>query len=351
MWKNILKTFVKARKHSLSAVFLLAWGGFFTAAATAATAATAEDVALAEARANAEGKASDLGGPITINGSIALQGFFSQMSGGKSAAYPYGVGDVVLDAKISENVRAHILILAYQNLLKMGVERQKIDEILYEAYIKITNVGGKPIAFIIGKQSVAFGQTLMKLPNAGSDPSIAVSSYDQVIGLTVSLEKVGFFDLVDASVFETGQGDLKIGTFDGGAIRLTKKLSDKLKFQVSAMHAGKGSSPDEDRQSVGFVFKDGGWTFWAQGIHMAGNSYFPNSNWSAIVGGEYKWENQRIVVQAWYLSEGFTSVSIGYSVEVSQDVFLSPEVRYITRADGTVETQYIVLTSYRFHVN
>jgi hypothetical protein len=297
------------------------------------------------------GSASDLGGPLSIGGAIGLQGFFKDVVNGTDKETPYGVTSITLDAQISEQVRAHVMVLAYQNLLTMGVDKQNIEKLLYEAYIKISNVGGKPVAFVIGKQSVAFGQTLMKLPNAGSDPSLGVTLFSEVIGVTVSLENVGFFDLVEASAFETERGDLKVGDFDGGSIRLTKKLSDKLKLQVSAMHAGKGERADENRGSVGLLFKDGNWSFWAQGVCLDGNNYYPNTHWSAIVGGEYKWGgNQRIVVQALYLNEAFASLSIGYSIEVLKDVYLSPEIRYVDRENGTSEFQYIVTSEYRFHV-
>lgn len=296
------------------------------------------------------GKAADLGGPITLSGVIGIQNVFKDIAGRNDINNDYIAGNITLDAKISENVRARIVFLAYQNLITMGVDKQKIEKLLYEANIRISNVGGKPVAFVVGKQPVAFGQTLMKLPNASADPSKAVTLYSEVIGLTISLENTGFFDLVEASVFETKRGDLSIGDFDGGSIRLTKKISDKLKAQVSALHAGNGGAPDENRQSVGLIFEDGNWTYWVQGVHMDGNAVFPDTHWSAIAGFEYKWDNQRIVVQALYLSDAFTSLSIGYQIEVVKDVFVSPEVRYITRDNGTTEVQYLLTTNYRFTV-
>jgi hypothetical protein len=294
------------------------------------------------------GTAADLGGPITLDGVIGIQDVFKSISTGNSLNTPYLAGTIVLDAKISESVRARIMLLAVQNLVEMGATPQKIEKLLYEANIRISNVGGTPVAFVIGKQSVSFGQTLMKLPNASSDPSKLVTGQSEVIGLTISLEDVGFFNLVEASVFETTGGDLSIGEFDGGSIRLTKKVSDKLKVQVSTMHAGHGNGPNENRQSVGLILNEGSWSFWAQGIHIDGSTYFPNTHWSSVAGFDYKWNNQRIVVQALYLSDAFTSLSIGYQIEIIKDVSISPEARYVMRSNGTKELQYIITTNYRF---
>lgn len=319
-------------------------GGSFAAVAAISCMAV-----FANYPAFANGTAADLGGEVTLKGDMSSQAVFKQLSNGSDYSTIYANANIKLTAKISENITAVLMFRIRQDLGAQGFSPQAIEKILSEAYIKIEDVGGKPVAFIIGKQTVPFGNLQVKLPNFELDPIVGVNYQRDVIGFTVQLEDTGFFDLIEASVFETKSGDLSIGDIDGASVRLTKEVNDKIKIVSSAMHKGNGGAKNEDRQTVGFVFNDGNWTLWAEGIHMDGHSKYPDSKWSAVSGAEYKIDkNQRVIAQVTYISDSLTRISLAYEMQVYKDVYLSPEMAYVTRPDGSGEWQYVMRTEVRF---
>ncbi len=297
----------------------------------------------------ASDKASDLGGEVTLKGDMSAQAVFKQLSNGGDYSTVYGNANIKLTAEISENIKAVLMFRIRQDLAGQGFGPQSIEKILSEAYIQIDHVGGKPVAFIIGKQTVPFGNLQVKLPNYELDPIVGINYQRDVIGFTVQLEDTGFFELIEASVFETKAGDLRIGDIDGASVRLTKEVNDKVKIVSSAMHKGNGGAQNEDRQTVGFVFNDGHWTLWAEGIHMDGHRKYPDSKWSAVAGAEYKIDkNQRVVAEVSYISDALTRLSLAYEIQVCKDVYVSPEMAYVTRSDGSGEWQYLMRTEVRF---
>jgi hypothetical protein len=294
-------------------------------------------------------KASDLGGEVTLKGNMSLQDVQKHASNGTDSSAMFTNTNIKLTAELSENVKAVLMFRIRQELSAKGYTGQAIEKILSEAYIQIDHVGGKPVAFIIGKQTVPFGNLQIKLPNYELDPIVGINYQRDVIGFTVQLEDTGFFDLVEASVFETKAGDLSIGEIYGASVRLTKEVNDKVKIVSSAMHKGNGSGRDEERQTVGFLFNDGHWTLWAEGIHMDGHKKYPDSKWSAVAGAEYKIDkDQRVVAEISYINDALTRISLAYEVQVAKDVYVSPEMAYITRSDGTGEWQYTLRSEVRF---
>jgi hypothetical protein len=293
----------------------------------------------------AQGTASDLGGPITLSGNVIDQMIFNQNLEDDNVVR----ANIKLTAQISENVKAVLLFRIRQSLMLDGVPADKIEKILSEAYIRIDKVGGKPVAFIIGKQTIPFGNFQTTPPNFENDPIRAANYQRDVIGFTVALEDVGFFDLVEASVFETTALDLEIGDVDGAAIRVTKDIGEKWKVVASTMYKGNGEAKDDVRQSVGFLFKDGNWTVWGEGVHMDGNSTYPDSHWAATAGATYQVNaNQRVVVYGSYIADALTRISLAYEVQVTKNVYVTPEMAYVIKADGTGEWQAIFRTEFRF---
>jgi hypothetical protein len=291
----------------------------------------------------ASGKAADLGGPVTLDGELAAQSVFGSEKGLNGRA------NITLTAEISQNVRAVLLFRIQQGLIQQGIEPQKVENLLSEAYIRIDNVGGKPVAFVLGKQTIPFGNLQPAIVNEEIDPIDKISNQAEVIGFTVELEKTGFFDMVEASIFETKEGDLSLGDLDGASIRVTKALTDQWKVVASTMFKGQGQDTNDFRQSVGFVFADGSWTLWAEGVHMLGNSNYPDSHWMAHVGAQYQIDKrQRVVVTSTYVSQAITRLGVAYEIEVIRDTFVSPELAYVLKSDGSGEWQTVVRTEFRF---
>ncbi len=140
----------------------------------------------------ADGTAADLGGPLSVKGNIGDQMIFNGELSNSNVVFT----NVTLSAELSKNVKAVITLRIRQELMLQGVPPQDIERILSEAYIRIDNVGGKPVAFVIGKQTVAFGNNQTILPNFELDPIRGVNYQRDVIGFTMALEDVGFFALV-----------------------------------------------------------------------------------------------------------------------------------------------------------
>ncbi len=150
-------------------------------------------------------------------------------------------------------------------------------------------------------------------------------------------------------MFAASVGDLSIGDVDGGSLRVSKDLGEKWKAVASVMHKGNGDLDNDNRQTVGFLFKDGNWTVWAEGIHMDGNAAYPNSKWAATGGAQYKFsDKQRIVVSGSYIADALTRISLAYEVQVATNLYVAPELVYIIKADGTGDWQAIARTEYRF---
>jgi hypothetical protein len=292
----------------------------------------------------AQGTAADLGEPMTVSGTFSQQSRFTENS-----SITYGIANIKLTAELSDTVTAVLMMRIRQDLTTQGVPSQTIEQMLSEAYIRIDKVGGKPVAFIFGKQTVAFGNMQTKDPSFELNPINAANYQRDVIGFTVQLEDVPFFDLVEASIFETKAKDLKIGDVDGASVRVSKDITDKWKLVASGMHKGNGTANDDNRGTVGFLFKDGNWTVWSEGVYMNGNATYPNSHWAAVTGAEYKInKKQRIVVEGSYISDCITRISAAYEIQVFENFYVAPEVAYVFKPDGTSEWQAILRTDLRF---
>lgn len=90
-------------------------------------------------------------------------------------------GTIYIDANLAENVRAVLGVKLEHILRENGANaRNGIDLAawLAEAYIRIENIGGQPIAFIVGKQAMAFGQGFSHVPMGdGSNPVFDLSGF------------------------------------------------------------------------------------------------------------------------------------------------------------------------------
>ena len=180
-----------------------------------------------------------LGGPIKVSGSFSGRASWTDARQfGKDNTT--GVFFITLEAQLAKNIKAYLGGYLFRRLRLNGQSVEitpfEIDKFISTANIEIRNVGGKPIAFIIGKQRVPFGSKIRKMPSFVNDPTyFPVNCNAGVFGFTVKLEELPFFDLLEASVFESQSGDLEIGTIDGASLRLTKEFGRRLKARASYM--------------------------------------------------------------------------------------------------------------------
>ena len=210
-----------------------------------------------------------------------------------------------------------------------------LQEFIKEAYIEIREVGGLPIAVIVGKQPIAFGQNIQAMPIFNNNPLSNLQEIDQVYGVTVELTEglFGLFDQVELSIFETKGGDLELGKIDGLSVRLSKFLTEQWLLTVSHTELGNNhlNSGHERRTSVGIIGenKDGTLVGWVEGMYFSNNPKYPNSNFSITVGGQYKVHSSTdIVLEYSYVQKAIHDLGLGVKTNLTKNMTVGAEIRY-----------------------
>lgn len=113
---------------------------------------------------------------------------------------------ITLTAKLSENIKAVISAQISETLRQNGVdvngEKFNLNKFIQEAYIEIKmDMGGNPVAVVVGKQAIPFGQNASKLPMFRDNLLYDVGTIDQVIGVTVRMDRnlLKFLDSAEIS--------------------------------------------------------------------------------------------------------------------------------------------------------
>ncbi len=147
-----------------------------------------------------------------------------------------------------------------------------------------------------------------------------------MIGITVQLPK-DFFKIVDSaaiSVFESGEGDLKISPKKGVSVQLKKNFSQKMSAQISTLiNENPETKQLEKRGSLGFVFqnKDGSQKIWAEG-------FVKDQTLGLQAGASQEWGPGTIVLQAETIRDQATDLTMAYNLPIGSHFVLSPEIRW-----------------------
>lgn len=256
---------------------------------------------------------------------------------------------IYVDLPITEKIKASICGYLFDLLMVDGKQvdprtKLEIEDFIYSASIEIKDIAGTPHAIVIGKGAQAFGQAINKMPGQRGNPIVNAQDINQVMGITLKLNDIAFFDLVEVSAFETKAGDLFIGDTDGASIRVTKNLTEKLKVQASASHQGFGELQDENRGSIGFIYTNGDWDIWAEGLLLDGFSQYPEAQIAFTAGVSKKIGKGKCAIQATYIERSLIHVGIGYEIALNDVVKLGAEVRCNFNYDGTRDCAAILLT-------
>lgn len=244
--------------------------------------------------------------------------------------------EIKVNREISENIRASVKFKLDRALYENGSflpQTFNFEDFIKEAKIEVRNIGGKPVALVIGKQEMAFGVDTTKMPIPPESPVHNLVVQNEVIGFTVALEQdFNLFDKVELSGFETKAGDLQIGTFDGAAVRISKNITEQIKVAVSAMHLGNGYDKtlgSENRQSVGLVFKskDENYELWTEAVRFDNNQLYKNSRSAISVGGARKFGPGSVTVEATLVPGSLRQIGIGYNLELRKNLYVGVEVR------------------------
>ena len=167
-----------------------------------------------------------------------------------------------------------------------------------EANIKIQNVGDRPVAVIVGKQTIPFGQGLISMPPPffWNNPVEQLRIIRGVMGVSVELSELPNFqnivDQVEFSVFESSRTwDFDIRGKPAYSIRFKKLIeTDNHEHEITASYARINNDhlraavlrpkDDEERVSLGFMtetpFVDD-LTLWGEVIQFKNNPLFPRN--------------------------------------------------------------------------
>tara|TARA_R110002072_G_scaffold64203_9_gene160003 strand:+ start:50271 stop:51272 length:1002 start_codon:yes stop_codon:yes gene_type:complete len=204
-----------------------------------------------------------------------------------------------------------------------------------EAYIEIREINGSPIAIVIGKQPIPFGNDIKAMPIFRNNPLANLQDIDEVFGVTVDLTEglFGIFDQAEVSVFETEAGDLEVGRIDGVSVRLSKMLKDNWLLTLS--HAEQGNNHlntgHERRSSIGIVgtSTDGMLVGWAEGMFFSNNPEYPNADFGLTVGAMVRVHRTTdVIVEYSYIEKEVSQIALGVRTALTARTTLGFEVRY-----------------------
>lgn len=271
---------------------------------------------------------------------------------------------VRLSAQVARGLKAVVGAEISRRLIKDGVSVGSqvfdIERFINEAYIEIrmSEITGTPVAVVLGKHAMAFGQQVSGLPMYQDNLLYNLGKKEDVIGVTVTLEKAalaGVIDSLELSVFEAGEKDLKIADVGGMSIRMSKAIAQQLKATASGMAIGKDNNyvwaDAEKRAALGFVYtgKKGTWKAYAEGIYFEGNAANPNKNWGTNAGVAVKAGPGDVVLEYAYLEATAHQIAAAYNLPVGHNLVISPEVRYNFNNDGSEEFRAGVRSKVKFN--
>lgn len=210
-----------------------------------------------------------------------------------------------------------------------------IEEFIEEAFIEIKEVGGSPVAIIVGKQPIPFSQKIEAMPIFSNNPLADLQTINEVYGLTVDLTEglFGIFDQVEISAFETEKGDLSLGTIDGVSVRLSKMLTDNILLTVGHAEMGNNhlTTGHERRTTVGLVAEsnDGMLVGWVEGMFFSNNPTYPDSSFAITAGGMVRVHRTTdVIVEFNYVEKELNQYAIGTRTALTSNLSLGVEVRY-----------------------
>ena len=198
------------------------------------------------------------------------------------------------------------------------------------------------MAFIIGKQKVAFGQDFDRMPIWDNTVMGSLVSESKVMGFTMALDTTDFmalFDSMELSIHESEDDDgkdMELGVVDSFSFRITKSLAKSIKAQASILHdQNQGVDDDsETRVSLGLVFDDGRYTAWIEGVVLDNNGEFEDADLALNSGFSVMMGPGEVVVNGSWIEESIASIGLGFQLHVTEDLNIGPEVRYHTCAQN-----------------
>lgn len=244
---------------------------------------------------------------------------------------------MTLEAQLSQAVKAVITAELKEALMANGdwdvdLDDNELEEMVREAYVEIKMINGSPVAFVIGKQEIAFGQNFsgLAMTDRGVNSGIeSLSRVDGVVGVTVQLDAnfFGLIDSVEASIFENGADDFEVGDMNNASIRLGAQLMENLRASVSYMDQEIEGERDR-RTSVGVIYKNGDWTAHVEAIGMIDNDDLEDSELAINTGVAYNTGKGTVAVEYTWIEDSLRQLGVSYETQLAPGVKIGPQGTY-----------------------
>ena len=295
---------------------------------------------------------------IQLDGQYASDTFFEELPGANPRRN-LNESFVSLSASYQERVR-----LAIMANLGHLIENDQLDfnsdfdlqRFIREAYIEIRNINNIPVAIIVGKQPITFGQNIQEMPGWANSPMRNLQELREVYGITITLTKslMGLFDQIEYSLFEQEAGDLTLGELNGHNLRLTKYLNEKILLTIGLQQKEIGNEVQSRSARIGLVGTDktGKLIGWAEGMIFSNDPNHPNSNFAVTLGASYQFiQNNKVVVELNLIERELIQLGIGLKSQVSESLSAGVDLRYgINLASGEPEYFLGFNVTYRFNI-
>ena len=251
--------------------------------------------------------------------------------------------EVKFSAELTQHVRAVVKTRIDQMLRENGQNASFTFDwykFIDEAYIEVKSVGGKDIAFLIGKQKIPFGQVdrdgdpLTFMPFNQEGGLYSATNLPRVQGITVQLgtNVLNLVKSVEVAIFEAPRDDFGVGNRAGVAARVKSKpiFNEKVSLTASAMHLSDDgfSTAGEQRYSLGAVYENGDWTAYVEGVGFVNSKDHPGTNIGATIGVAKRVGPGRLALEHTYMPKLYRRLAIGYMVPIGDNFELGPEIMY-----------------------
>jgi len=315
-------------------------------------------ISLAQELEDAEEIALERDFSLQVDGRYVSDTYFSEIPG-KTPNLNLNESFISLSAAYQERVKL-VLIANLGQLIdteKLSFNNDlDIERFIRDAYIEIRNINNTPVAIIIGKHPINFGQNIQEMPGWANSPLRNLQEIREVYGITVTLTKsiIGLFDQIDYSLYEQEKGDLSLGKLNGHNLRMTKYLNEQLLLTI-----GLGQKENDDKTKsrqarVGLVGmnKSGKLIGWAEGIIFSNDPAYPQSSFALTMGASYEFVKQsKIVLEFNLLEQELIQLGFGIKTTINKSLSTGVDLRFGRNLQTGADEYYLGLNlSYSFNI-
>lgn len=265
--------------------------------------------------------------------------------------------EAVITAHLSEQIKLVVKTRYSRQLRQNGESGDSdfdFDEFIREAYVEIRNVGGLPVAVVVGKHEIAFGEHLRALPNYEADPLFGMSRINQVFGVTVALQAsdiaalANYVDSVEVSVFESVARDLEIDDLENVSVRVKKRLSDKLRMSASYMSRERRDGRSGSTLGIGVVYQvSEGLVAWVEGLSFDDARGARGADWGLVLGTSYDLSDRiTLVAQISHLEDIETRYSVAGKIKVLKGLEIGPQLTFVRPDQGDDSVEFGITAVY-----